>query len=53
MHTLIIPNSEAKLMGGYKQFYKNLNLLLAKRLGRMDMVKIWWDNKKLDGSILF
>jgi hypothetical protein len=39
--------------GWIEQFYKNLNLLLAKRLGRMDMVKIWWDNKKLDGSILF
>ncbi|MBF8248527.1 MAG: hypothetical protein HW374_1327, partial [Bacteroidetes bacterium] len=27
--------------------------MLAKRFGRLDMVKIWWDNKKLDGSKLF
>src|SRR6476660_172631 len=39
--------------GWIEKFYKNLHLLLAKRLGRMDMVKIWWDNKKLDGSIMF
>jgi hypothetical protein len=39
--------------GWVEQFYKNLNLLLAQRFGRMDMVKIWWDNKKLDGSVLF
>ncbi|HYK44683.1 MAG TPA: toll/interleukin-1 receptor domain-containing protein [Parafilimonas sp.] len=39
--------------GWIEQFYKNLNLLLAKRMGRMDTIKIWWDNKKLDGSRLF
>ncbi len=39
--------------GWIEQFYKNLNLMLAKRFGRMDTVKIWWDNKKLDGSVLF
>jgi TIR domain len=39
--------------GWIEQFYKNLNLMLAKRFGRLDMVKIWWDNKKLDGSVLF
>ncbi len=39
--------------GWIEQFYKNLNLLLAKRTGKMDAVKIWWDNKKLDGSKLF
>lgn len=39
--------------GWIKQFYQNLNLMLAKRFGRMDMVKIWWDSKKLDGSVLF
>ena len=27
--------------------------MLAKRFGRMDMVKFWWDSKKLDGSVLF
>lgn len=39
--------------GWIEQFYTNLNLLLAKRFGRMDMVKIWWDSKKLDGSTVF
>jgi hypothetical protein len=39
--------------GWIAQFYKNLNLMLAKRFGRLDIVKIWWDNKKLDGSVLF
>jgi hypothetical protein len=39
--------------GWIVQFYKNLNLMLAKRFGRLDIVKIWWDSKKLDGSVLF
>jgi hypothetical protein len=39
--------------GWIEQFYKNLNLMLAKRFGRLDIVKIWWDSKKLDGSVLF
>jgi hypothetical protein len=39
--------------GWIEQFYKNLNLMLAKRFGRLDIVKIWWDNKKLDGSVLY
>ena len=39
--------------GWIEQFYKNLNLMLAKRFGRLDMIRIWWDNKKLDGSKLF
>jgi hypothetical protein len=39
--------------GWIKQFYQSLNLMLAKRFGRMDMVKIWWDSNKLDGSVLF
>ncbi len=39
--------------GWIEQFYTNLNLLLAQRFGRMDMVKIWWDSKKLDGSTDF
>ena len=39
--------------GWIEQFYKNLNILLAKRMGRMDTIKIWWDSKKLDGSRLF
>jgi hypothetical protein len=39
--------------GWIEQFYKNLNLLLAKRIGQMDVIRIWWDEKKLDGSKLF
>ena len=39
--------------GWIEQFYKNLNLMLAKRFGRLDIVKIWWDNKKLDGGQIF
>ncbi|MDC6353589.1 MULTISPECIES: toll/interleukin-1 receptor domain-containing protein [unclassified Robiginitalea] len=39
--------------GWIKQFYQNLNLMLARQFGRMDSVKIWWDTKKLDGSVLF
>lgn len=31
--------------GWIENFYKNLSLLLAKRLGKMDAVNIWWDNK--------
>lgn len=42
-----------QLTGWIEQFYKNLNLMLSKRIGKMDAVKIWWDNKKLDGSKLF
>lgn len=39
--------------GWIEQFYMNLNLYLSKRIGKMDVVKIWWDSRKLDGSILF
>jgi hypothetical protein len=39
--------------GWIERFYKKLSPLLAQRVGRMDKVKIWWDSKKLDGSIMF
>jgi len=39
--------------GWIEQFYKNLNLMLARRSGRMDTVKIWWDTHKLDGNVVF
>lgn len=39
--------------GWVSQFYKNLNLMLAKYFGRLGMVKIWWDTRKLDGSVLY
>ncbi len=35
------------------KFCKNLEMLLAQRFGRTDSVKIWWDERKLDGSMLF
>lgn len=39
--------------GWIKQFFDNLNLMLAKRFGRLGIVNFWWDSKKLDGSVLF
>src|SRR5687768_12560238 len=39
--------------GWIKQFFDNLNLMLAKRFGRLGIVNFWWDTKKLDGSVLF
>jgi TIR domain len=39
--------------GWIELFYQSLNLKLAQRIGKMDAVKIWWDNRKLDGSKLF
>ena len=39
--------------GWIKQFYENLNLLLARRCGRLGMINFWWDSKKLDGSVVF
>lgn len=39
--------------GWIQQFYDNLNLMLAKRAGRVGLVNFWWDSKKLDGSVLF
>ncbi|MEO6071505.1 MAG: toll/interleukin-1 receptor domain-containing protein [Chitinophagaceae bacterium] len=39
--------------GWIEQFYTDLNILLSRRIGKPEAVKIWWDNKKLDGSKLF
>lgn len=39
--------------GWIKQFYEHLELSLAKRIGRADRIKFWWDNEKLDGTKLF
>lgn len=39
--------------GWIEQFYEDLRILLAQRLGRMDDVRIWWDNRRLDGSVVF
>jgi len=39
--------------GWIQQFYTNLDIMMAKRFGRLGAIKIWWDTRKLDGSILF
>jgi hypothetical protein len=39
--------------GWIEEFYNDLNILLSRRIGVTDAVKIWWDSKKLDGSVLF
>ena len=35
-----------------EQFYKNLNLMLARRIGSLDTIKIRWDTKKSDARAL-
>jgi hypothetical protein len=40
-------------MGWVAQFHKKLDIALSQRMGRMDAVKIWWDDRKLDGSTVF
>ncbi len=39
--------------GWIKLFYAHLKQMLDRRYGRMGTVKIWWDDKKLDGTKLF
>jgi hypothetical protein len=39
--------------GWIEIFYAELNKLISQRIGKPDTVKIWWDNKKLDGSVVF
>jgi hypothetical protein len=39
--------------GWVERFRLELNMLLAQRIGKTDAVKIWWDNRNLDGSMLF
>ncbi|MEJ7737483.1 MAG: toll/interleukin-1 receptor domain-containing protein [Chitinophagaceae bacterium] len=40
-------------LGWIEHFYTDLNILLSRRIGKTDAIKIWWDNKKLDGSVVF
>ena len=40
-------------LGWIEKFYKDLDTLLTRRIGRSDVIKFWWDNKKLDGSVVF
>jgi hypothetical protein len=51
-HVDNVPTSWENL-GWIEKFYKDLDTLLTKRIGRPGIIKIWWDNKKLDGSIMF
>lgn len=39
--------------GWIEEFYNDLNVLLSRRIGVTDAIKIWWDTKRLDGSVLF
>ncbi|HUX84807.1 MAG TPA: toll/interleukin-1 receptor domain-containing protein, partial [Chitinophagaceae bacterium] len=48
-----VDNATNSGVGWIEQFYKCLNLSLAKRIGQMDVIRIWWDSGKLDGSKLF
>ncbi len=43
----------AQQQGWIQSFYNHLKQMLDRRYGRMGMVKIWWDDKKLDGTKLF
>jgi hypothetical protein len=51
-HVDNIPVGDEK-EGWIVRFYETLRTVLARRFGRTDMVKIWWDSKKLDGSTVF
>jgi len=42
-----------QMLGWIEQFYTDLNILLSRRIGKAGAIEIWWDNKKLDGNILF
>lgn len=39
--------------GWIEEFYAELDILLSRRIGKANAVKFWWDNKKLDGSMVF
>ncbi len=40
-------------IGWIRSFHDHLRQMLDRRYGRMGMVKIWWDDKELDGSKVF
>jgi len=40
-------------LGWIEKFHKDLETLLARRVGRPDAIKIWWDKRRLDGNVLF
>lgn len=39
--------------GWIEEFYDDLRCLLSIKMGKNDAIKIWWDDGKLDGSMLF
>lgn len=39
--------------GWIERFCSELNKLISQRIGTPDAVKIWWDNRKLDGGVVF
>jgi hypothetical protein len=39
--------------GWIESFCSELNKLVSQRIGKPDAVKIWWDNNKLDGTVVF
>ena len=39
--------------GWIEEFRQHLELALSRRHGRAGLIKVWWDNKRLDGSIVF
>ncbi|MEP7108607.1 MAG: toll/interleukin-1 receptor domain-containing protein [Ferruginibacter sp.] len=39
--------------GWIERFCSELNKMISQRIGMPDAIKIWWDNRKLDGSVLF
>ena len=45
--------SRGETEGWVNQFYKELNDLLIRRAGRPEIVKIWYDERKIDGNVLF
>ncbi len=45
-----LPNEEK---GWVHEFYEYLECLLNKRCGRNGRLKIWWDERKLDGNVYF
>ena len=40
-------------VGWIEKFYKDFDTLLTRRTGRPGIINIWWDNRKLDGSVMF
>ncbi|NNM23295.1 MAG: toll/interleukin-1 receptor domain-containing protein [Flavobacteriaceae bacterium] len=39
--------------GWINEFYKYLEFMLNKRCGREGRLKIWWDNRAMDGNVYF